>query len=466
MEDTKKTKAQLVAELEELRKRNAELEKSKSELSRTQDKLLESENKFRQLFENEPEYCYMISPEGEIININNSALKALGYQKDEIIGMPFLTTIYASSSQEKAKRLFKEWEKTGKLRDEELNIVTKDREERTVLLSADAIRNESGKIIHSISIQRDITECKLVEEKLKKFQIIIESAQDAIFFKDLKSRYIYANDKTTEVFGLPREKIIGKNDYELMLDKGEARKNIEDDQLVITTSKIREITKHMTGADGREYWFQAIKVPQFDDKRKIVGLAGIARDITNIKKAEVTLKESEAKYKILIESSPVGIQIADIETKKFKYSNPAICKMLGYSKENLQKMYVSDIHPQDTLEHVISEFEAQSRGEKTLAPNIPCLRKDGEVIYADINTVKVFIDGRECNVGFFSDITKRKKAEEELYKAKIAIESSLNAIFISDIEGSVTYANQTAQKMWGYDDPKEMIGTECFRLLD
>jgi PAS domain S-box-containing protein len=102
------------------------------------------------------------------------------------------------------------------------------------------------------------------KEVLRKYQFMIESANDAIFLKDLGSRYITANDKTLGVFGLSREDIIGKNDYELMPDQKEAKKNVHDDQIVFKSGKPKEVFKHMTGADGKKYWFQAIKVPQVD----------------------------------------------------------------------------------------------------------------------------------------------------------------------------------------------------------
>ncbi|MBL7117952.1 MAG: PAS domain S-box protein [Candidatus Syntrophoarchaeum sp.] len=87
--------------------------------------------------------------------------------------------------------------------------------------------------------------------------------------------------------------------------------------------------------------------------------------------------------------------------------------MLGYSVEELKRMGVSDISPKDELKHAISEFEALARGEKTLSSDIPCLRKDGTIIYADIDSTKALIDGRECNLGFFRDATERKRAVEE-----------------------------------------------------
>ena len=76
-----------------------------------------------------------------------------------------------------------------------------------------------------------------------------------------------------------------------MTNQEEAKKNIEDDQLVFRTGKVAEIIKHMTGADGKEYWLDAIKTPHLDDKGNITGLVGIARDVTERKRMEQELRE-------------------------------------------------------------------------------------------------------------------------------------------------------------------------------
>jgi PAS domain S-box-containing protein len=134
---------------------------------RMEEELRISNLRFMQFFENEAGYCYMISGDGKILDINKSALQVLGYEKDEVIGKSFLTTIYSSSSREKAQRLFEEWRETGELRDEVLKIVTKDGEERTVLLSVSAIMDVNGSPFISISVQRDITDWRMKEEALK-----------------------------------------------------------------------------------------------------------------------------------------------------------------------------------------------------------------------------------------------------------------------------------------------------------
>ncbi|HCC46906.1 MAG TPA: hypothetical protein DEQ38_02125 [Elusimicrobia bacterium] len=144
------------------------------------------------------------------------------------------------------------------------------------------------------------------------------------------------------------------------------------------------------------------------------------------RRAEAALRESEARYRALFEASADGILIADLETRMFRYANPSICRMLGYSGEEILTLGVRDIHPKADLPSVIAMFEAQARGEIAVA-SVPCLRKDGGIFYADINTAKARIDGRECNIGIFRDITERLKAEDALKRtcADLEVERKL-----------------------------------------
>ena len=122
-----------------------------------EEALKRSEYKFKQFFENEPEYCYMISPKGEILDINKIALSALGYKKEELVGKSILT-IYPEDMHEKAKQSAAIWNKTGILPETEFEIITKNGERRNVFLSASSVRDSNGKLLYSISVQKDITD--------------------------------------------------------------------------------------------------------------------------------------------------------------------------------------------------------------------------------------------------------------------------------------------------------------------
>jgi two-component system NtrC family sensor kinase len=194
----------------------------------------------------------------------------------------------------------------------------------------------------------------------------------------------------------------------------------------------------------------------------------LQEEIVERKQAEEALRESEERYRMLFEGSPEGILVADIETREFKYANPAICRMFGYTEEEFKRMSVSDIHPKDALDHVISEFEAQARGEKTLAPNIPCLVKDGKIIYTNISTHQALINGRECNVGFFTDITEIKQMDEALRESEkrfrdVALSIS-DWVWEMDNQGHYTYCSERVVDVLGYT-AEEIIGKTPFDLM-
>ncbi len=144
----------------------------------TEEALRASENRFREYFDLLPAYCYMISPEGTILDLNRAALRFLGYaSKTEIMGQPLLTTIYTPASQAKAREMFLRWRETGQLDKDELTIVSKNGEERIVWLEASAIYDDNGQPLHSISIQVDITERKQAEAEREKLQAQLLQAQ-------------------------------------------------------------------------------------------------------------------------------------------------------------------------------------------------------------------------------------------------------------------------------------------------
>jgi len=144
------------------------------------------------------------------------------------------------------------------------------------------------------------------------------------------------------------------------------------------------------------------------------------------KQTEKMLQDSEVRYKTLFSSAVEGILVADMQGNKFLYCNPAVCRMFGYTEEELMRLGVGDIHPKEALDHVRVEFEAQSREEKK-STELLCLRKDGTVFDASISASGITIDGGEGLLGFFTDITERKQAEELLKQAKMQAEAANEA---------------------------------------
>ena len=184
-------------------------------------------------------------------------------------------------------------------------------------------------------------------------------------------------------------------------------------------------------------------------------------DITATKKMEQALRESEERLREIFEGARDGILVADAETGKFVIGNPAICRELGYTLEELVQLSVPDIHRTEDLPHAKNEFERQRHGGAEIAPNVPVMRKDGSVFYADIQTTVIRLGGKNCQLGIFRDVTKRKLAEEALAREsqrnQAFLRNASDGVHVLDTDGTVLEVSDSFCIMLGYSR-EEMIG--------
>ena len=151
-----------------------------------------------------------------------------------------------------------------------------------------------------------------------------------------------------------------------------------------------------------------------------------------------------------------GVLIADVETKKFLFANSTICEMLGYTEAELLTMSVMDIHPRASMGEVLERFAAQAEGRVLLAADLPCLRKDGSQFFADIGAKPITFHERQCSIGFFRDVTKRKQQEME---HTAVLQAAMDGFWIADVQGHFLDVNDACCRLLGYSR-EELLGMD------
>jgi len=319
-----------------------------TERKRAGEVLRESEERFRAFFEEAPVYHYMVSSEGKILDVNKAALETLGYKREEIIGKPLITTVYAPSSRQKAERLFIKWKETGKIEDEELNIITRRGDERTILLSAHAIRNLEGKALYSISVQRDITERKRAEEALREseehYRFLVELSPEAIFVAT-EGKHVFTNSAGLKLLGASSpDQIVGKPVVEV----------IHPDYREIVSERMRKAIKTGTAPPVMEEKFVRLDGTVIDVEVKGAPLVYRGKpamqvfvsDITERKRMEGELRHNMERFKKAMEG--VVQVIASIVEVRDPYTAGhqrrvaelacAIAEEMGFSEEGIEEI--------------------------------------------------------------------------------------------------------------------------------
>lgn len=173
----------------------------------------------------------------------------------------------------------------------------------------------------------------------------------------------------------------------------------------------------------------------------------------------------EKDYKTIFDFVTEGVLISDTESKQFVYANPSICKMLGYTYDELTGMIVTDIHPKHEQPFLLSGYETMVRGEITYAADISCLAKDGRIIHTDINSTRMYIDGKCWVVAFFTDIDKLRSPQHVLSNKekhlRLILDQSFDGINICEYD----IATDTRRLVLCNDRYAQMAGRSLEELM-
>jgi PAS domain S-box-containing protein len=255
---------------------------------------------------------------------------------------------------------------------------------------------------------------------------IIEGIPDPIFIKDRQSRIIMANPATLRVIGKSLEEVIGKDDRSHYADPAVGEALMANDRRIMESGKPETVEEVGLTPDGYRT-FISTKTPYRNSKGEVIGIMGVSRDITERKRAEEMLHESEKRFDYALRAAQEGIWDWNMETDEVYYS-PRYKEMLGYSEDEIEphaSAWVRLMHPDDR-ERALKVVEAVKYGERGYEMEFRMLHKDGH--YVDILS-RGFPIRREAGgpvtriVGTHMDVTERNRVAKELHKARDELEA-------------------------------------------
>ena len=281
------------------------------------------------------------------------------------------------------------------------------------------VRNaQGGQVVRLLAVSRDITERKRAEQLLRErtavLQAISEANPDSIFVKDRDSRMVFVNPATLRAIGLNEQDIIGKSEAQWHPVMDEAQALIANDRRIMAAGKSEVVEEIFTGPSGRRTYL-ATKTPMRDEGGAVVGIIGISRDISDQKRAEDALRESEERFRTATAavSDLIWTNTADgLMTGK----QPGWEDFTGQSQDQYQGYGWSHaIHPDDAQSTVDSWMRAVAE-KRVFQFEHRVRRHDGQWRLCLVRAVPVFNDDATIRewVGVHADITETKRNEKEL----------------------------------------------------
>jgi PAS domain S-box-containing protein len=441
-----------------------------TDLLRTEEELKWSQKQFQSIFEVMVDPVVIIDLTGKILELSQSAKEILGFPKEEIVGKHFLETKAATAESKAIMAKNLEKLKSGlSIEPHPVEAITKDGKKLLYELNTARINHKGEPAI--LAIFRNITEQKKAEEKLQaseeRFNYFLENAPEAIWVQDLIGTFLDGNRMAKELTGYKREELIGKNMLEILVPPESIPRLMEafkpNKHGGISGPTELELIKK----DGSLVSVEASTIPV--EREGKINIIGIARDITERKKAELELQESLGRFKTIFEGATDGIVAIDPKTMKFVLANSRLVEITGAPLEELLNSTILDYVPKDEIPLTIERFQKQLAGKLDVVRNQPILRKDNTRLYVDITAKFMNIGNQQYIVGFLNEVTEQKKAQDALRESEKRFrelsELLPEVVFETDATGRLTFANQIAFERFSYALEDFDKGLNAFQML-
>jgi PAS domain S-box-containing protein/putative nucleotidyltransferase with HDIG domain len=423
------------------------------------DALRESEVRFRTLFEGIPDTLLVHDDEGTILHINEVGAQQLEWSAKDLVGRNLREIVTPENAASIADHV-KEVHKAGWCRFE-TTYVSRSGWQIAAEVNEHPIKFGRKKAI--LSVARDITERKRAEDKLRETSLFLRNILDSsspisIISTDLEQNILFWNKGAEDIFGYKAEEVINRHTVDILYpDEGDTKQTVEEIRSYILNKKrelcreIKEITK-----DGRILWINLTSTPRFDENKNVIGILGIGEDITERKSIEDALRESEERFRRVVETMGVGLSAIDANGV-LTYVNEYLAKMLGYSINEMIGRSTLDFYEKKSRKIQEEIFKKRRAGMRDpTSYEVIWRKKDGQKVHSILSPTPMFdADGHYTgSFAIHTDITVRKRMEQELRESEEKYRELINGMndtaWVIDFDGNFIDVNDAAVEVLGY----------------
>lgn len=451
---------------EELKMTNERLIWEIRERERISKELRESEERYRRLVESMSDGLAMVDERDRFTYVNASFREMLGYEEQEIVGR----SLEEFFDEENRDILRDQLARRRKGARESYEIVWSGEEDRKIatIVSPEPLFDDNGNFQGSFAVITDITERKTIEDELRQseemYRVLVRASPNAVTVFDLEGRITYASPQTLELHGYKSvDELIGMSAFELIAPEDHERA-AADLQKVLSEGYMGMSEWHFVREDGSRFIAEGTAAMIRDAYGEPKSLVAFTWEVTERKQVEKALRESEERYRSLVETSPESIILCDLNGTVLMVNQHGV-DLFGYhaAEEMVGRNLFDTVAPEDRQKALTS---MRTKPENGLAETdeYTLIKKDGTRFFGEVSASLLrSADGESLGfIGITRDITERKIIEEELRESLERFqglsEAAFDGITIHD-EGKIISANQAYADMFGYE-LTELIGMD------
>lgn len=365
----------------------------------------------------------VLDREGRIVSINKACQECSGYTLEEIVGQQLCSRLILKDEIEEAQAIFDALLREKRGNQNVIHLMNRNGQPRLIQWSNSIISGIDGEVEFVVVAGLDITDQKATEQALQqsevKFKAVFNQTFQFIGILNLNGSILNINQTALDFAGAKEIDLIGLKFWEAPYWRHSEAIQSKIKSAIETASQgeFRRMEVTQVDSDGKIRYVDFSIKPVKDHLGRIFMLIPEGRDINERKKSEETLKQSEEKYRALVENAHDAIFI--IQDHVLKYANQSTEVLSGYSATELNnKPFTDHIHPDDRNK-MIDRYQSRLEGRDLVNhQSFRILDRSGAIKWADLNTIRISWEDRPAIMCFARDITSQKQMESQLLQAQ------------------------------------------------